>query len=252
MADSAEVVKAATGHPGLRVVALAPNLKGAQRAAEAGAHVVSVPVSISEAHSRANTRRSTDEAVEEVRRIADWAKTEAPQLHLEVGCSTAFGCSLQGEVPEKRVVEVAAALVEAGARTIVLADTVGYANPVSIRSRVKAVQAAIGDRLIGLHLHDTFGLALANASAGLDVGIRHFDGSLAGLGGCPYAPGASGNVTTEDLVFMLEDMGFETGIDIGLLLEARAYLSRHLASEPLYGSLARAGLPTTWRQRAKP
>ncbi|MGE0119901.1 MAG: hydroxymethylglutaryl-CoA lyase [Dongiaceae bacterium] len=248
MADSADVVKAATGRPGLCVVALAPNLKGAQRAAEAGAHVVSVPVSVSEEHSQANTRRSTAEALEEVRRMAQWLKTTAPQLRLEVGCSTAFGCSLVGEVPERKVVEVATTAIEFGAHSVVLADTVGYANPAAIRRRVNAVRAAIGSRLTGLHLHDTLGMGLANAAAGLEVGVRHFDGSLAGLGGCPYAPGASGNVTTEDLVFMLEEMGFDTGIDLELLLEARGYLQRNLADEQLHGSLARAGFPKTWRQ----
>lgn len=249
MADSAEVVKAAAGHPGIRVVALAPNLKGAQRAAAAGAHIVSVPVSVSEEHSQSNTRRSTAESVEEVRRIAAWMKSAAPQLLLEAGCSTAFGCSMAGEVPERRVVEVATALVEAGAQSIVLADTVGYANPAMIRARVKAVRGAIGDRLAGLHLHDTFGLGLANALAGLDAGIRHFDGSLAGLGGCPFAPGASGNVTTEDLVFMFEEMGLSTGVDVEALLEARQHLQRNLAGEELHGSLGRAGLPATWRHR---
>ena len=214
MADSADVVKAVAAHADVRIVALAPNLKGAQRAADAGAHVVSVPVSVSEEHSQANTRRSVAESLEEVRRIAVWLGAAAPQLRLEVGCSTAFGCSMAGEVPERRVVEVAITAVEAGAHLVVLADTVGYANPTMIRRRVELVRSAIGSHLLGLHLHDTYGLGLANAAAGIEVGIRHFDAALAGLGGCPYAPGASGNVTTEDLVFMLEEMGFKTGVDV--------------------------------------
>ena len=146
-----------------------------------------------------------------------------------------------------RVVDVAAALAEAGADAIALADTVGYAHPRQVRAVVRAVRAAVGERLEGLHLHDTMGLGLANALAGLEEGIRSFDASLAGLGGCPYAPGASGNIVTEDLVFMLESMGLSTGIDLTRLVAARAFLEEGLPDETRYGGVARAGLPRTFR-----
>ena len=232
------------------IVALAPNLKGAQLAAAAGARRISVPVSVSEGHSRANTNRSTAEAVDEIARIAAWIKDSGTVLELEGALSTAFGCSIDGQVPERRVVDTAAALVAAGADMVALADTVGYAHPAQIRSVVRAVRAAIGERLEGLHLHDTMGLGIANALAGLDEGIRSFDSSLAGLGGCPYAPGASGNIVTEDLVFMLESMGMQTGIDLNRLLEARTILAEGLPDEPRHGGLARAGIPRTFKAAA--
>jgi hydroxymethylglutaryl-CoA lyase len=246
MADTAEIVEAALKFPGVVVTVLVPNLKGAQRAQAAGAHRIVVPVSVSEAHSRANTNKSTAEAIAEVGRISEWARDAAPALQIEVGCATAFGCSLEGVVAPQRVVEVAAALVDAGAGSIVLADTVGYANPAQVRRLVASVRAAIGARLEALHLHDTMGLGLANAAAGLEAGIRTFDAALAGLGGCPYAPGASGNIVTEDLVFMLESMGFGTGIDLGRLIEARTALRQGLPDEPLRGQVARAGIPKTF------
>ena len=249
MADTAEVVRAVRGAPAL-IVALAPNLKGAQLAVEAGARRISVPVSVSEGHSRANTNRSTDEAVAEFARICAWVRESGAPLEVEGALSTAFGCSIDGLVPERRVVEVAAALVAAGADMVALADTVGYANPAQVRSMVRAMRAAVGDRLEGLHLHDTMGLGLANALAGLEEGIRSFDSSLAGLGGCPYAPGASGNIVTEDLVFMLESMGMSTGISLPRLMEARGILAETLPNETRHGALARAGLPRTFRAAA--
>ena len=249
MADTAEVVRAVRGLPCL-VVALAPNLKGAQRAFEAGARRVTIPVSVSEGHSRANTNRSTEEAVAEAGRIVAWGRAAGIPLEVEAGCSTAFGCSIDGVVPERRVVEVAAALAAVGVDRIALADTVGYAHPGQIRAMVRAVRAEVGGRLAGLHLHDTMGLGLANALAGLDEGIRSFDASLAGLGGCPYAPGASGNIVTEDLVFMLESMGFSTGISLDRLVAARAFLAEGLPGETTRGGVARAGLPRTFRAAA--
>ena len=249
MADTGEVVRAVAHLPTL-IVALAPNLKGAQLAAEAGARKISVPVSVSEGHSRANTNRSTAEAVAEVGRIAAWIKESGVKLELEGALSTAFGCSIDGVVPERRVVETALGLVQAGADMVALADTVGYAHPAQIRSVVRAVRAAVGDKLEGLHLHDTMGLGIANALAGLEEGVRSFDSSLAGLGGCPYAPGASGNIVTEDLVFMLESMGMTTGIDLDRLLEARAILAEGLPDEPRHGGLARAGIPRTFKAAA--
>ena len=246
MADTGAVVDAVRGLPGIVVTALVPNLKGAQRAHEASCQRIVVPVSVSESHSRANTNKGTDEAVAELRRIADWATSEAPELHIEAGCATAFGCSIEGVVPDARVVRVAAQLVEAGAHSVVLADTVGYGNPAQVKRLVALVRGAIGDRLEALHLHDTMGLGLANAFAGLESGIRQFDASLGGLGGCPYAPGASGNIATEDLVFMLESAGFSTGIDLAALIACRAHLRDGLPDEPLHGQLAKAGIPKTY------
>ncbi|HYZ61896.1 MAG TPA: hydroxymethylglutaryl-CoA lyase [Acetobacteraceae bacterium] len=249
MADTGEVVRAVRDLPCM-VVALVPNLKGAQLAAEAGARRVAVPVSVSEGHSRANTNRSTAEAIAEVGRIAAWVREKGNGIELEAACATAFGCSIDGVVPTRRVVEVAAGLVEAGADAIALADTVGYGHPAQIREVVRAVRSEIGDKLEGLHLHDTMGLGLANAFAGLEEGIRSFDAALAGLGGCPFAPGASGNIVTEDLVFMLESMGFETGIDLDRLVAARAFLQEGLPAEPRHGAVARAGIPRTFKNAA--
>ena len=249
MADTGEVVRAIRGIAAT-VAALAPNLRGVQAAAEAGARRVTVPVSVSEGHSRANTNRSTAEAVAEVGRIVEWVRRSGAEVKVEAALSTAFGCSIDGIVPERRVIEVAAGVAEAGVDLIALADTVGYANPAQVRSTVRAVRSAVGGKLARLHLHDTMGLGLANALAGLDAGVRSFDASLAGLGGCPYAPGASGNIVTEDLAFMLESMGMRTGIDLGRLLDARAILAEALPGEPRHGSLARAGVPRTFRAAA--
>ena len=250
MADTGDVVRAVRGLPCV-IVALAPNLKGAQLAAAAGARRVSVPVSVSEGHSRANTNRSTDEAVAEVARIVAWVRESGVALEVEGALSTAFGCSIDGVVPEGRVIAVAEGLVAAGADMVTLADTVGYAHPAQIRRVVRAVRAAVGAKLDGLHLHDTMGLGLANALAGLEEGVRNFDSSLAGLGGCPYAPGASGNIVTEDLVFMLESMGMRTGVDLDGLLRAREILAAALPDEPRHGGLARAGVPRTFRPLGK-
>lgn len=249
MADTGAVVEATRALPTV-IVALAPNLQGAQRAAAAGAHRITIPVSVSEGHSRANTNRGTMDQVAEVKRIVDWVRAERLPMGVEAACSTAFGCSIDGVVPERAVVATAVALAEAGVDMVALADTVGYAHPGQIRSVVHAVRAAIGETLAGLHLHDTMGLGLANALAGLDAGVRSFDAALAGLGGCPFAPGASGNIVTEDLVFMLESMGFATGIDLGRLVAARAILHEGLPDEATHGAVARAGIPRTFRAAA--
>jgi hydroxymethylglutaryl-CoA lyase len=246
MADTEAVVRASVGIPGLTVVALAPNLRGAQAAYEAGAHRISVPVSVSEGHSRANLNRAPAEQVAEVARIVAWLRAQQPRVPVEAACSTAFGCSIDGVVPQDAVVRVAVALAEAGVDEVALADTVGYANPAQIKAVVAGVRDAIGARLVGLHLHDTMGLGLANALAGLEAGIRNFDASLAGLGGCPYAPGASGNIVTEDLVFMLESMGFATGIDLPRLIAARRLLHEGLPDEPMHGQVPKAGIPRTY------
>ena len=177
-----------------------------------------------------------------------WLKAQPRKVPVVAGCSTAFGCSIDGVVPTASDSGGGQGLADAGVDEIMLADTVGYAHPAQIKEVVRATRDAIGDRLYGLHLHDTCGLGLANALAGLEEGIRAFDSCLAGLGGCPYAPGASGNVVTEDLVFMLESMGFATGIDLPALLAARRLLHEGLPDEPMHGQVAKAGIPKTFRR----
>jgi hydroxymethylglutaryl-CoA lyase len=251
MADTQQIISSLTQCQFSGISALAPNLKGAQLAFAAGAHAVIVPVSVSERHSQANTRKSTFEQIAEVAKIAKWIREQDRPMRLDAGCATAFGCSIEGDIPEQRVVQVCVALAEAGADVIVLSDTVGYGHPSQVRKLIRSVRHEVGDKLQKLHLHDTMGLGLANALAGLDEGIRSFDASLAGLGGCPFAPGASGNIVTEDLVFMLESMGFDTGIDLERLLSARQILMQTLPDEPLHGSVFAAGLPKSYKTYSK-
>jgi hydroxymethylglutaryl-CoA lyase len=242
MADVAQVVQHALTRPGLTVMALVPNLRGAEAAFAAGVHKVTLPVSASEAHSLANVRKTPEQMVEEVRRIVALRNERAPGVHIESGVSTAFGCTLQGVVPEDEVLRTAAALADAGADEIGLSDTTGMANPAQVRRLFNRVRAEIGDRTGAAHMHNTRGLGLANCLAAWDAGVRTFDSSQGGLGGCPYAPGASGNVVTEDLVFMFEAMGIDTGVDLEKLVQARAALLAGLPGEPVYGMTPDAGL----------
>ncbi|MEY2885085.1 MAG: hypothetical protein RL490_2809 [Pseudomonadota bacterium] len=253
LADTAAVVAHARRHPGLTVAVLVPNAKGAEAAIAAGAHKLTLPLSASETHSLKNLRRTHAQVLAEVRAVAALVQAQpaGARPHFEGSVSTAFGCTLEGVVTEAKVVELAEALMAAGVDEVGLSDTTGYANPAQVRSLVRAVHAAIGtDRLTGLHLHNTRGLGLANVMAGLDVGITTFDASLGGLGGCPFAPGASGNIVTEDLVFMLEAMGLTTGIDLAKLLQVRHILADALPGEPLYGFTPDAGLPLGFVQAA--
>ena len=246
MADTAEIVAFARTLPGVKVVALAPNLKGFQRALEAGAHKITFPVSASHAHSVSNVRMTPDQMIEEVRRCAQHPH---PGVEIEGAVSTAFGCTLQGAVDEDEVVRIASALAQF-CDGVALADTVGYANPAQVKRLFSKVRDAIGAKLEGAHFHDTRGLALANALAAYEVGVRAFDSSMGGLGGCPFAPGASGNVITEDLVFMFESMGVSTGVDFDKLLRARALLVQAIPEEPVYGHMPLAGLPKGFRASA--
>lgn len=250
MADTPEIVRRAVLLPNVVVVGLAPNLRGVQAAMEAGAMRISVPVSVTIGHSRANLNKTPEEQIAEIARMVAWVRTQERPVEIEVALSTAFGCSFDGVVPVDDVVRIAEGVAATGADAISLADTVGYGNPSDIRAKVRAVRAAVGPVLHGLHLHDTMGLGLANALAGLEEGIRKFDSALAGLGGCPFAPGASGNIVTEDLVFLLESQGFSTGVDLEKLLRARAILHEGLPDEPLNGQLPRAGIPKTYRRAA--
>ncbi|MEM9184476.1 MAG: hydroxymethylglutaryl-CoA lyase [Pseudomonadota bacterium] len=246
MAGTAELVAYARTIPDLTVAALVPNLRGAQDAIEAGAHKISIPFSVSETHSLKNVRRTHDQMVEQVRAIAELVaqQPEDQRPHFEAGLSTAFGCTLEGPVSEDLVVRSAERLIEAGCAEVGLSDTTGYANPAQVRRLIRKVRGAVGDdKLTGVHLHNTRGVGLANALAALDEGITTLDSSLGGLGGCPFAPGASGNIVTEDLVFMLEAMGFDTGIDIPALMKVRDVVHNALPDEPLYGFIPDAGLP---------
>ncbi|WP_312993019.1 hydroxymethylglutaryl-CoA lyase [Achromobacter animicus] len=250
MADTGDILPEVLKIDGLTVCALACNLKGAIAAYEAGAHVLAFPVSVSDTHSRANVGKGTDAQVDMLAAIVDWVRSQARPMRIDAAVATAFGCSMEGEVPVRRVAEVAAAVARVGADEIALADTVGYAHPGRVREAVRAAQDAVGTRLTKLHLHDTMGLGLANALAGLDEGIRAFDSCLGGLGGCPFAPGASGNIVTEDLVFMLESMGYRTGVDLSRLLAARPLLAESLPQETLRSGVAAAGIPGTYAATA--
>ena len=254
LADTADVVRHARTIPGLTVAVLVPNLKGAQLAVEAGAHKITLPLSASESHSLKNLRRTHAQVLDEVRAIAAMLR-ELPaesRPHFEGGISTAFGCTIEGDVPERKIVELAEKLMHAGCDEVGLADTSGYANPAQVKRLVNAVRSAVGEKTLnGLHLHNTRGLGLANVLAGLDVGITTFDSSLGGLGGCPFAPGASGNVVTEDLVFMLEAMGLNTGVDLERLLQVRTILLEALPEESMYGFVPEAGLPLGFTPAAR-
>ena len=249
MADAADVVRYALTLPGLTVMALVPNLRGAQAALAAGAHKLTIPVSASAAHSLANVRKTRESMVDEVRSIVALRNERAPQVRIEVGISTAFGCTIQGMVPEDEVIGLAEQLVQAGIDEAGLSDTTGMANPAQVRRLFGRLFTALGAQAGAAHLHNTRGLGLANCLAAWDAGVRTFDASLAGLGGCPYAPGASGNVVTEDLVFMFEAMGVGTGVDVQALMAARQPLMDGLPGEPLYGMTALAGLPKGFAPR---
>lgn len=248
LADTAELVAYAKTLPGLEASVLVPNLKGAERAIEVGAHSMLVPLSASAAHSAANVRKTPDEMIQQIADIRAARDAAGSKTLIEVGMSTAFGCTIQGDVPEKEVIRLLHAALDAGAERVGLADTVGYADPAQVRRLFEKAFRAVGDRLSCGHFHDTRGLALANTVAALDVGVRKFDASLAGIGGCPHAPGASGNAATEDVVFMLERMGYDTGMDLAALLDLRKRVAVWLTVEPLGGSLWRAGVPKSHPQ----
>jgi hydroxymethylglutaryl-CoA lyase len=243
MADCAEVVHHVLTIPDLRVSVLVPNLRYAEVAFEAGVHVLTIPVSVSEPHSISNIRKTHNEIVEDVRAIVALRDRQYAGTQIEVGLATAFGCTIQGVVPEDDVIRLARRVVECGVDSVHPADTVGFASPTQIRRLFPRLRAEVGERCGGIHLHNTRGQGLANVVAALDVGVRAFDSSHGGLGGCPYAPGATGNIVTEDLVFLLESMGLRTGVDIERLIEARSILAAGLPDAELYGYLADAGLP---------
>lgn len=246
LADTADIVAFAKAIPDLTVAVLVPNARGAAAAIAAGADKITLPLSVSETHSLANLRRTHEQVIDEAVAIGKLVR-EAPEgcrPHFEGSLSTAFGCTLEGAIPDAQIARLAAALMDAGCDEVGLSDTTGYADPVAVKRLIKLVRGVVGDHaLTGIHLHNTRGLGLANALAALDAGLTTLDASLGGIGGCPFAPGASGNIVTEDLVFMLEAMGLRTGIDIDRLLEVRAIVTAALPQEEMFGFLPDAKLP---------
>ncbi len=243
-ADNQEVVAAALAIDGYCVSALAPNLKGAENAFKAGIHKLNYVTSVSEKHNMANVRRTVDESVVDFERIVA-ARNAAPgNITLAVGLSTALGCTIEGNVALSAVLKLAERFVAAGADEISIADTVGYANPRQVKEAFTAVIGEFGnDVAVAAHFHDTRGLGLANVFAALETGCIRFDASLAGLGGCPFAPNATGNIVMDDLVFLLEGAGLKTGVDLDALVAIRDIIAANLPDEPLSGMYAKAGAP---------
>jgi hydroxymethylglutaryl-CoA lyase len=252
LADTADVLAYAKTLPGLFASVLVPNLKGAERAIEAKADLLLVPLSASHEHSLANLRKTPDEVIAEVGRIRATRDAAGSKTLIEGGIGTAFGCTIQGRVEPSEVLRCMQGLLDAGADRVSIADTVGYADPAAVRELFEQALRIAGDRFWCGHFHDTRGLALANVYASLELGVSRFDATLAGIGGCPHAPGASGNASSEDLVFMLESMGIDTGIDIERLLALRAKVADWLKGETLHGTLWRAGLTKTFAQARIP
>lgn len=242
MAGAAEVMAKITRRPGVVYSALVPNPKGAELATAAGADEIELVVSASETHNQKNVRRSVAEslvAAHDVVEIGHGAGVE-----VEAIVSTAFGCPYEGDVAPERVAQIAGHLIDAGADRLSFGDTTGMATPRRVADLLDALaHAGISSDRVGLHFHNTRGTALANVVAAIDRGVTRFDASIGGLGGCPYAPGASGNAVTEDLVHMLGDMEIETGIDVDALLEC-ARLAQEIVGRELPSALLHAGTRT--------
>jgi hydroxymethylglutaryl-CoA lyase len=248
LADTAEVLAYARTLPGLKASVLVPNFKGAERAMDCEAELMLLPLSASHAHSLANQRKTPDEVVQDFARIRQARDARGSKTSIEVGISTAFGCTIQGRVEPAEVVRLVKAVLDAGADAVSLADTVGYADPAMVRSLFELVLPVAGDKLNCGHFHDTRGMGMANVYAALELGISRFDACLGGIGGCPHAPGASGNIATEDLAYMMASMGVKSGQDFDALLELRKKVANWLEGESLHGTLWRAGLPKTMKQ----
>jgi hydroxymethylglutaryl-CoA lyase len=250
--DAEEVTRGALGIQGLTVVALIPNLKGAERGFSLGVHKLNFVMSVSRTHNLKNVRREREESVADLRRIIERrnALPEGARPLVAGGLSTALGCSFEGRQSVDEVRRWAAELAASGVDEMVVADTVGYGDPAQVRAVFKTVMAVAGPIPVAAHFHDTRGTGLANVAAALDCGVRRFDASLAGLGGCPFAPGATGNIVMDDLCFMLDSMGLSTGVDLAKLVAVRAILERNLAGTELHGAFARAGLPKNYRGAA--
>src|SRR6266446_6091092 len=219
LADAEAVVRHALTLPGLTVSALIPNSRGAERGLALGVHEMNFVLSVSEGHNRSNVRRSTDESIEDFRRVVQLCREQGGPNRPRINCglATAFGCTIEGDVDEDRVRHIANEVAGAGADGIILADTVGYGQPAAISRIFRRVIADVAPLPVAAHFHDTRGLGLANVLAAFAAGCKAFDASLGGLGGCPYAPGATGNIVLEATVFMFEAMGCSTGIDLARL-----------------------------------
>jgi hydroxymethylglutaryl-CoA lyase len=241
--DVRDVVATIGSLAGAHGISLVLNERGATEAVASGVAEIGTVVSATEEHSRANANRSRESAIANVKRLCDLRDASAHKPIINVGISMALGCSIIGAVDPKEVIRLVEKCLEVGVDAVAIADTVGYAGPKAVGELTRAAVKIAGDKPIIVHLHDTRGMGIANASAALDEGARVLDGSLGGLGGCPFAPGATGNVVFEDLAFLCESKGFATGIDIDRLVAVRSILREAMPNEPLYGGMARAGLP---------
>jgi len=252
LADTADLVAFAKTLPGLVVSVLVPNLKGAERAMDSGADWMLLPLSASHAHSLANLRKTPDEVVAEIGAMVQARQARGSNIRIEVGMSTSLGCTIQGEVAVDEVLRLLKTVLALGVDRVGLADTVGYADPRQVGELFAKAREVAGDKLACGHFHDTRGLGIANVMAALQTGETRFDACLAGIGGCPHAPGASGNVATEDLAYLFASMGIATGIDFDKLMALRAKVAAWLAGECLHGSIAQAGLPKPLRAQLTP
>ena len=250
-ADAAEVVRHALTLEGLTVSALIPNLKGAERGIELGVPELAYVLSVSEGHNQNNVRRSTEESIADLKRVIELRDASEPGRRVRVvaGLATCFGCTIEGHVDEARVLRIASEILSLKPDAIMLADTVGYGNPAAIRRIFREVIDMAGRVPVGAHFHNTRGLGLANVLAALEVGVRSFDASLGGLGGCPWAPGATGNIVMEDTAFMLEAMGFDTGINLDRLIEVRRMVEGFMPGIAFHGDLPKAGIPKNYVPR---
>lgn len=229
LADHAEVARGVKRHEGVVFAALVPNMKGYEGARAAGIDEVSFVLAATDGHNKKNINATTDEALARYVEVAARAREDGIPFRGYVSC--AFGCPYEGEVPYAKVVKVAKALLELGAYELSIGDTIGVGNPKQCAELMRALGSEVPLEKVALHLHDTRGTALANVVAGLASGVRAFDSAAGGLGGCPYAPGASGNLATEDLVYMLHGMGIETGVDLEKLCDASLKMERLLGRQ---------------------
>src|SRR4030081_3390714 len=242
-ADVRDIVRTVASLPGAHGIALALNERGVNEALASGVAEIASVVSATEEHSQANANRSRDQAIANVKRLCELRDASSHKPIVNAAISMALGCSIAGPVNTAEGIKLPEQCLEAGVDFVAVADTVGYAGPKQVGELTKAIVKMSGAKPVCVHLHDTRGMGIANASAALDAGARILDGSLGGLGGCPFAPGATGNVVFEDLVFLCESKGFNTGIDIERLIAVRSILRSEMPNEALYGGLARAGLP---------
>jgi hydroxymethylglutaryl-CoA lyase len=251
LADAEAVIAHAMTLQGLQVSALIPNSRGAERGIAIGVPEMNYVLSVSNGHNLSNVRRATEESIEDFRRVVQLCRDSGKKVTVNCGLATAFGCTIEGDVDEDRVRRIANEIAEAGADGIILADTVGYGQPAAIERVFRKVIADVAPLPVAAHFHDTRGLGLANVLAAFKAGCRAFDASLGGLGGCPYAPGATGNIVMEDTVFLFESMGCETGIDLDKLVAVREIVGKALPDVMLYGAIAKAGLPRNFHPVAQ-